>query len=156
MTATQGYDQCETALQTILQGVSGLTSLVKKSDYSPFDNGTAQFIVLQPDTFDSGESDIQDRMVYVWDILTEVYQKYTNETDTMTNFRALRKAIVNELEKYPTLDNAAGVLERTFASEGGIVDVTDRQNDSIVYYKMQTIRVKVTQEVTSITSGEFA
>jgi hypothetical protein len=156
MTATHNYDVCENALQTILQGVSGLSSLVLKSDYSPYDNGAAQFIVLQPDTFDSGDSDIQDRMVYTWDILVEVYQKYTSETETMMNFRALRKAILNELEKYPTLNNALGVLSRTYAGAGGLVDVSDRNNVEIVYYKMQTIRVTVIQEVTSIVSGEFA
>lgn len=156
MTATHNYDVCEDALLTILEGVSGLSGKVKKSDYSLFDDGTAEFVVLQPDTFDGGDSDIQDRMVPTWDILAEVYVKYTNETGTMTAFRALRKAIVNELEKYPTLNNATGVLSRTFRSEGGVVDVTDRTNTAIVYYKMQTIRVSVVQEVTSIVSGEFA
>lgn len=156
MTATQNFDTCEDALLAILNGVSGLVGLVTKSDYSPFDNGAEKFIVLQPDAFDSGGSDIQDRMVYQWDILAEVYLKYTNETQTMTAFRALRTAILNELEKYPTLNNASGVLSRTFASEGGVLDVTDRTNNTIVYYKMQTIRISVVQEVTDITSGEFA
>jgi len=153
MTATQGYDQCETALQTILQGVSGMSSLVKLSDYTPFDDGETRFIVLQPDDFDSGDSDAEDRMVYSWSILVELFQKFTNETETMTNFRAFRKAVINELEKYPTLNNATGVLSRTFASEGGIPDVKDK--DALLY-RMQTIRVTVVQEVTSITNGEFA
>jgi hypothetical protein len=155
MTTTQGYAQCEDALQTILQGVSGLTGLVTKSDYSPFDNGTAQFVVLQPDDFDGGGSDSVDRAAHSWSILVEVYQKYTGETETMTHFRALRQAIIDELEKYPTLNNAPGVLARSYASEGGVVDVTDRKNTEIVYYKMQTIRVTVVQEVTDIVSGEF-
>lgn len=152
MTVAQGYDQCELALQAILQGVSGMASLVKLSDYSPFDNGTPQFIVLQPEGFNSDESDGADRMVYSWNIQIELFQRFTNETTTMTNFRAFRKAVIDELEKYPTLNNASGVLARTFAAEGGVVDVKDKE---ALLYRMQTLRCVVIQEVTSITSGEF-
>jgi hypothetical protein len=156
MTVTHSYDVVETALQTILQGVSGLSTSVKLSDYSLLDNGTAQFIVLQPDSFDSDQNDAWGRDVKHWNILAEVFQKYTKETETMTNFRSLRTAIINELEKYPTLNNAAGVLGRTFSGEGGVINVTDKNNPTLIYYKMQTFRVVVTQEVTDITGGEFA
>lgn len=150
---TDHYSVCETALQTILNNVIADPN-VTISDYSPFDNGVSQFIVLQPDTFES--TDQSWGMNYKnWNILIEIFQRFTYEAETMVNFRALRSSIINELDKYPTLNNANGVVGIVIAGDTGVLDVKERTNDNVILYRTQILRAVVRQQVDDISGGEY-
>lgn len=152
---TDYYGICEAGLKTILEGVTGLSGNVTLSDYRPLEDGDLQFVVLQPDSFDSGEGQSWAMEFKNWNIIAEVFQRYTSESETMTNFRTLRSNIINAVQKYPTLNQVDGVVGVTVTGEGGIRDITDAGNSSIIYYRMQTIRFVIRQQIDDVTGGEY-
>lgn len=148
------YSECETALATLLKTLNGAgqfvsSAYVTQADYSILDRGVPVAAVLEPDTFSSiaSKGATYDR---VWDILIDLFIKFTKESVTIPAFITLRDAVIRKIDQNPNLSGTAGVYDMVVSSDGGIVDVnmeTDAPGAKPVF-KSQRLRVSVYQTLT--------
>lgn len=156
------YDTIVARIQLLLQGLTSqfpTTDLVTIGDYRKMDSGldpSKALAVLVPGNFDSdGAAAYQDYKH--WDVLLDIFKKYGQAREqTVANFTAMRDAIIEHLDKYPTLNALSGVSQVRVTGEEDPNDVLQKGAGEQVgpTFITQRLRITVTQRV-SLTGGEY-
>jgi hypothetical protein len=146
------YAACETALVAILRGLSSTFATADVgTDYSILDNGSNNRAVVLPGAV--GNVGTAAQLSYrTWDLLIDLNIRYTDKT-SYAKFAALRDTVLGQLDKYPSLNNTAGMVVQSISSDGDPHDVMDKAQRGPVDVG-QIIRVTVL-DITAITGGEF-
>lgn len=138
------YSTVETALETLLKTVSGYGAAnVSKSDERILGTGQDKALILYPGPFrrenlPPGVANTE------WEIQIALCIPYRGEIPTFgTTIRTERQAIVDKLDKYPTLNREAGVL--LGAMESG--DEPELWSVGSITYWRQVLRVRVRETV---------
>jgi hypothetical protein len=145
------YAECETALATLLKTLNGndqfkTAAQVSQKDYAILDKGIPTAAVLVPDSFGitGSKGPVYDR---TWDILIDLFVRYTTEAATMATFATLRDSVIRLIDQNPNLSRTAGVYDTVVSSDGGIVDVNKSDGTGPVF-RSQRLRVTVYQSLT--------
>ncbi len=115
-----GYDDIETGLQTLIQGIEGYdTTNVSKGDYRIFSAGLTKGVVLNPGPVPSRSVIAAPRKISTtWEIEIDLRIAFTDEISTIaSSIRTERQAIFDHIDKYPTLNRATtGVTQALIVS----------------------------------------
>lgn len=111
--------------------------------------------VLIPGTYErAGEGEGGARKsVRNWTVLIDLFRKYLDDGTTWTNFETDRDAVIAEIEKYPSLDSEAGVVDVTIAADADPGEIFD-DDDQGPFFVWQRLRVGVTERA-DLSGGEF-
>lgn len=116
---TDYYSECE----------NGLIALVKSKLPTVFPNewsianddtiiarGGDNFLVLRPGKFPYNRGSEMEEGLYDWQILGDLYIRYVAYKTSWDRFKAVRSDLINLVHMYPNLNNTAGVLNVSLAS----------------------------------------
>lgn len=147
------YATCESALITVLKllTTSFGTTDVTAGDYRCLNNGAPNHAIVLPGGF--GDNGIAGGVsTRSWDLLIDLYKRFDGDS-SYHDFAVLRDAVIAHLDKYPTLNHAAGVTVRTIISSGDPRDIMDEYGKG-PFWVAQMLRVTVTDRA-AVTGGEF-
>ena len=149
---------CMTKIQTLIQGLTTtFTSTdVTVSDWMILDSGNAPYAVIWP-----GEWEMEDyafggasAVKFTWGINITLYTKYLlSDVTTYVALDTLNQTVVNELNKYPTLNKLTGVLYARVTRGEEPAQVYSRDGAGPIFL-MTTVRMQV-EELANITGGEY-
>lgn len=163
---TEAYQAVENGVKAILDGMTSYfnTGFVTQGDYSVLDKGSTKgaAAVLTPGDFeDLGGWDSTSQKL--WVVNLDLFQQYRpgtiGETATtaspasFNNFKVLRGAVIETLEKYPTLNGVDNVTNVSVSGDGDPTYVTQKDT-SVITHIVQTLRISVVKN-TPITGGEY-
>jgi len=105
------YSTCENALETIIKQVTGYSiANVTKGDYRILGHGVSKAVVLVPGAFTRNAA-AESWLRTAWIANIELYVPFTGDISTIaSSIRTERQAIIDEVDKYPTLNSATGVV----------------------------------------------
>ena len=105
------YATVEAALLTLIQGMTDYdTNNTSQSDYRILGHGKAQAVVLTPGAFTRSTASPQWHRTR-WTINIEMYSLFTGDINTAgSTMRSKRQDIIDEIDKYPTLNDTSGVV----------------------------------------------
>lgn len=150
------YDTVEAALETLLVAMPEFSaSTVSRGDYRVLDSGSSDLIVLTPGPFEQdgvGQAGAR-KSIRLWSILADLFRKYEDDATTWAGFIATRDAVIDNIEKYPTLNNVAGLTLVAMEAPGDPIEVFD-EDDNGPFFVFQRIRVAVTERV-DLSGGEY-
>ncbi len=152
------YSSVEAAVLTILQGLTGTfasTSDVTRGDYEVLDSGAGATAVLIPGSFEQdgiGEGGAR-KSVRNWNVLIDLFRKYVDEGTTWTSFETDRDAVIAEIERYPTLNSEAGIVNVIVRSDADPGEVFD-EDDQGPFFVWQRLRIRITERA-DLSGGEF-
>lgn len=158
---TDEYSSIEDAIETLLKTLTGQFSKpddqVSQGDDSILAKGFPRFALLRPGKFTENPTDFGETTVEIsWETELYLYSRYETELATTADLRALRSAVLNLLWKYPTLNNADGVLRpiTVDAHEGfGYVPIKGMPEGAFAFMA-QKIDI-ITPQVINRSGGEF-
>jgi hypothetical protein len=143
------------AIQGILQGMTrfaGHPERVTDGDYRILDSGVDEAIVLAVGPFDQ-EDDGQNRENWTYTILVDIFKRDQSDGLVWSGFRDLRGAVIEELRKYPQLnDSTLFVMAYDLSAEA---DPENGNTQGGAPFVGQEIRARYTIGV-SITGGDYA
>lgn len=126
---------------------------VTHGDYSLFDKGVGNFLVLVPGGV--SEATIQAHSsIKTWTLYGDLFVKFTTEAETWDNFVSLRSDLIDQMEKYPMLDNSSGILKIRVACPGDPEGVFDNQNNGPFWFT-QRLEISVTER-SALSGGDFS
>jgi hypothetical protein len=147
------YENAESALKTILTGVTGLSATtVTQGDYQVLDKGVTAAAVLYPGTFALAEAS-SVVSVAAWDVKIDLFQRFTTQPATHTAFIKLRDAVIARLLRYtpnrtnPLVDNPHGFIVTVIDADGEPQDVQMEQTRTGPVFRAQTIRVTMGEQI---------
>lgn len=130
-----------------------LPTHVTHGDYSLFDKGVGSFAVLVPGPV--SEAVIQAHSsIKTWVIYVDLFVKFTDDASSWTSFVTLRSSIIDQLEKYPMLDDSTGILKIVVSAGDDVQGVFDSQGAGPMWFT-QTITVQITERA-ALSGGDFA
>lgn len=164
---TEAYQAIENGVKAILDGMTDYfnTGTITQGDYSSVldkDSTKGAGAVLTPGDFEDlgGFSATSHKL---WIVNLDLFQKYKPGTigetaalaapASFNNFKILRGAVIETLEKYPTLNGVDNVTSVVVSGDGDPTYVIQR-GTTIVTHITQSLRVAVTK-LTPITGGEY-
>lgn len=141
------YDTVEAGAETLLKTVDGYQDAVSRGDYRILGTGLMKAVILNPGRFGPREMLSNQRVSNVWVINLELYISWSGEiSDVKTAIRDERQAILDKIDKYPTLNSVAGVVF-AMITEGDEPDLW--QVGSKTWWKQTFyLRVKENQNIT--------
>ena len=150
------YTTVEDALQTVIAKISGYTAdtNVMKGDYRALGTGQNLVVVLTPGPAQHSLVTSPRRVSSSWVIDIELFIGFKDEISTIAaDIRTERQKIIDEIDKYPTLDSTANVVNAVIESldEPTMWKLGGRQ--SMRNYWTQSMRCRV-DERTNITIAE--
>jgi hypothetical protein len=121
MAYTPGYSTLEGQIQTALQGITGLTALVKRGDAQVLSVGNTKAVILTPGGFSCEIRGFYH--VSLYDVKMDIAVRFINDPTTHADFCALRDDVMGKLTTYW---HPANITESTvnvwqflrFASDG--------------------------------------
>lgn len=148
------YSTIEAAVQTILQGLSQYSdSDVTRGDYRVLDQIQTDCAVLTPGSFGEPQR-ISQASYRAWDVLVDIFYIFRDDGSSWENFCTSRDNVVDELEKYPTLDGTSGITAVEVSATSDPLEVFDADGRG-PFYLTQQLRVAVLER-SDTTGGEFA
>ena len=153
------YATIEARVKLLLEGLTGIfpeTKLVSRGDYRELDSGASTIAVLIPGAFlqDGVAQGGARKSVRDWSVLIDLYRKYLDEGTTWTDFEADRDAILEELEKYPSLNSLPGIVRVQIQADADPGEIDDEDNQG-PFFVWQRLRVTVVERA-DLSGGEFA
>lgn len=133
--------------------ILALPTHVVHGDYSLFDKGISSFVVLVPGPVSEAVKQAHSS-IKTWVFYVDLFVRFTNESASWLSFVTLRSSIIDELEKYPMLNNTSGILKITVSANDDVQGVFDSQNNGPFWFT-QTITIQVTER-TALSGGDFA
>jgi len=143
------YDTVEAAVKTLVQTLEGFEPKdknVSQGDYRVMAGGVPKAVILQPGPFRRNMVDT-NRARSEWAVSLELYVAFREELSQIaSDIRAVRQAIIDMLDKYPTLNSTAGVVF-AMVSEGSEPDIWEIGSRKF-WRQVMTVRVEERQSVT--------
>lgn len=112
-----GSATIQARIQTLIQALSEFADAdVTLGDFRVLDRGSAPYAVIYPGGFELLEkADDGSRMFIRWRHYVEVFATFLD--DSYANIVSAREAVLNQLNKYPSLNGLNGIL-RSFVDAG--------------------------------------
>lgn len=130
-----------------------LPAHVSHGDYSLFDKGVGSFIVLLPGPVSEALFQAQSS-IRTWTLYADLFTRFTNEAASWLSFVSLRSSVIDQLEKYPMLNNSSGVLKIVVSANDDAQGVFDTQNNGPFWFT-QRFTIQVTERA-ALSGGDFA
>lgn len=141
------YDTIEAAVLTRVRNISGYSSTnTSEGDYRILAKGVSKAVILQPGAI-RGRTKIATprRLGTTWVVLIELFIPFIKEiSDVADSIRTERQLIMDEMDKYPTLDQTTGVIHAWITSSSE----PDGWQGSGRRWWTQTLECEVTEHVT--------
>ena len=157
--ATSGSAASFTVEETLINEAAAasvtltLPTHVTHGDYSLFDKGVGNFVVLLPGPV--SEAVIQAHSsIRTWTLYADLFVRFTNETAAWLSFVTLRSSVIDQLEKYPMLNNSSGVLKIVVAANDDAQGVFDTQGAGPMWFT-QRFTIQITERA-ALSGGDFA
>jgi hypothetical protein len=104
------YATCEAAVQGFIQGLAAFADAdVSLGDFRILNAGSPPYVVLVPSGFIHEEDGDGGQRITEWDLLVYLFERHYGDGTESTNLKTRRQAIMDELDKYPTLNGVANV-----------------------------------------------
>lgn len=130
-----------------------LPTHVVHGDYSLFDKGVGNFLVLVPgsvsEAVKEGRSEIR-----TWTYYLDMFIKFTDEATAWTNLVTLRSAIIDKIRIYPHLNSLSGILQTNISAPDDPEAIYDAQNNG-PFWLSQRMVMTVTER-TAQSGGDYA
>ena len=130
-----------------------LPTHVTHGDYSPFDKGVGNFIVLVPGPVSESVNQARSS-IRTWTIYMDLFVRFANDTSSWLSFVTLRSSVIDQLEKYPMLDDSTGVLKISVSANEDPQGVFDSQGAGPMWFT-QRFTVDITERA-ALSGGDFA
>ena len=142
------YTTVEAALVTVIQLHSDYDSgNCSAGDYRILGAGSAQSIVVTPGPFSRSITAAPRRMGTSWTINIEIFIPFRSEmSDIKSELRLFRQTLIDQVDKYPRLNDASGVIDAMIDS-GGEPELWQGENKR---WWIQKLRCTVKERVTVI------
>ncbi len=146
------YDAIEERLQLLLQGlttqfpapVSPNTTAVTRGDWRVIDSGADKMAILHPGVETEGDSMSAGSVERTWSAHLDLIKRYLDDGTTAVNFEKMRDAVLQHLQKYPSLNGLAGVQAvGQINAEGDPFYIYDKDGAGPFFYA-QTFSIPVT------------
>ena len=114
-----GYTTAENALKTLIIAIDGYSAdNVSISDYRILAKGITKAVVLEPASFDRGRKSTEYYST-LWRININLFVPFGGEMSTVAaNIRTYRQELIDQLDKYPTLNGASNITISLLAGGG--------------------------------------
>jgi hypothetical protein len=150
------FSTVEAAVQTLLQAVTGTfdrTADVTRGNFRVLDDGSAPYAVLMPGEFEKRPYGGARQEITLWTGYIWLFEKYVDDGTSYTSMEATREAVLDQLEKYPTLNFLTGIVKFRVSSGGEVTEVYD-ENKNGPFFLMQALKYEA-NEVTATSGGEY-
>lgn len=117
------YNTVEAALLAVIQLIAGSVYTASNSsqgDYRILASGKDRLVVLQPGLILAREVSAAPRYIRTrWRVKIELYIPFAGELSTIaSNIRSIRQQLIDQVDKYPTLNGTSGIV-LAFITGGG-------------------------------------
>jgi len=157
--ATGGNAASFTVEETLVNEAAGasvtlaLPAHVTHGDYSLFDKGVGNFAVLLPGPVSEPVNQARSS-IRTWSLYADLFVRFSNEAASWLSFVTLRSAVIDQLEKYPMLNNSTGVLKIVVSANDDAQGVFDTQGAGPMWFT-QRFTIQVTERA-ALSGGDFA
>ena len=114
-----GYNDCELGLLNVIQSLDNYNDdNSSQADYRILASGPERCIILHPGSILSRQPMAAPRRIStLWEIELELYIPFTGEIKTTAaQLRTDRQEIIDQVDKYPTLNGVSGVTHAIVTS----------------------------------------
>ena len=149
------YATIEAKVQTLLQNLSLFVDEdVTRGDYRVLDQVGGPYCVLTPGGFTSNAAATSygEKTSIFWAVTLDLFVRHWGDGTEFTNVQSNRQTIIDELAKYPTLDELEGVVYA--AITGGDPPRTVYDDAGAAGWLMQRMTLEV-HEKTDVSGGEY-
>lgn len=147
----------QAAIQTLVQALGTFADAdVTLGDYKVLGRGSSPYAIVLPGPFRGDRPGDWGQVRYIWTHYVEVWERFTG--DSYSAITTARQNVVDQLNKYPTLDGASGVKLATATASGDTMFLWQRGQTRAVLPTFVGFRVTLTtvEEVNYDGTGEFA
>lgn len=149
------YATIEAKVQDLIQGLSAFDDDdVSLGDYRVLVRGSPTYAVLVPGPFEHEEYDSWGGRITRWDITIDLFVRDYADGTEYVDLKTHRQSILDEIDKYPTLDGLTGVTLALIVVGEPTRDVFDEAGGG-PHFLLQRMTLRVTEH-TLATGGEFA
>lgn len=145
------YEAVEGRAQSLLQLLTSMfatSAQVTRGDWGVLDSGVDRSAVLYPGAFEQRGSGSNGSVVYIWTVQLDLFQRWqATDAATISAFIALRDAVIQHLQKYPSLNGLAGVYAVGNIAGGETIYLFESENSGPFSMK-ETLVIPVTDLVT--------
>jgi len=140
------YDSVESGLLTVIQLHADFTTTnSSKGDYRILGAGVSRGLILTPGPFRKAVTAAPRRMGFSWVVNLELFVPFKGELSTIaTELRTIRQDLMDQIDKYPTLNSTSGVIN-AFVEGGGEPDLWQGENRR---WWMQRMTVSIEERAT--------
>lgn len=150
------YAAIEARIQTLLQALSLFADAdVTRGDYRVLNQVGGPYCVLTPGGFtrETAASSFEDLLSTIWEVTLELYVRVWGDGTEYVNLASNRQSIMDELDKYVTLNALAGVIYAGITS--GDLPRTVYDEAGAAQWLVQRLALEVHEKV-KVSGGEFA
>jgi hypothetical protein len=150
-------DEASVILGDVLAILRGLKrwqpTAVTDGDYGVVDDGKQECAVLWSGRFDQ-DGDAQNREMWTYSIMIDLFEKDNQDGKSWANFRELRGVVLEELRKYPQLNDDTIFVSAYDLSAEDDPERIARKSSNVIYIA-ETIRANYTIAIT-VAGGDYA
>lgn len=145
------YDTIEAALLTVLKGITGYDATnTSRGDWRILGAGKLKAMVLVPAGFRQEDGSLRELTFIEWTAEIHLYAMFDGEEKTtLTTLMAERQKVVDEVNKWPFLNAAAGVMGAIIADAGPVE--TFQATDGAAFFR-QVLACRVREANTFVRS----
>lgn len=131
-----------------------LPTHVTHGDYSVMDRGVGNCLILVPGPVSEALKQAGSA-IRTWTLYADLFAKFTDESASWLSFIALRSAVIDQLEKYPMLNNSSNILKISVSAGDDPSGVFDKDGTGGPFWLNQRFTIQVTER-TALSGGDFA
>ena len=149
------YEFCQNQLATTIRTLSNYdTNNLTLTDYRALQKGYTKVVVLRPGAFSRERTEFSGGMETTWNIVTELFIKYQDDTQVQNDIRDERQDIIDTVDKYPFL-GTSGTASILYAivSSGAEPTPVFAEDGSGPHFMLQELTCAVTEH-TIVTESE--
>lgn len=113
------YSDGEGALLALLQAMPTFgRANASRGDWKPLNSGASDhYAILRPGEFSVVAEALGGEVIVRWRTLIEIWQRWTDDTPTLLALEALVAAVIEHVERYPTLGGVSLMAQIAGGSE---------------------------------------
>lgn len=141
-------------LQTLLQALALFDDEdVTKGDFKVLDRGSPPYAVILPGPFRAERAGDWSQVTYVWIHYIEVFERFLD--DDYTDFTTARQAVIDQINKNPTLNGLTGVVHALADRGDDLRYLYPEGGADVPQFVFERIAVTTVEEVVYDGGGEF-
>jgi hypothetical protein len=127
---------------------------VYHGDYSAFDKGIGNFLVLNPGPVGEGTRQGGGTIIETWTLYGDLFIKYTSESDTWAALASIRSLLIYEFRRWPQLNSTTGILQVKVSCPDDVQGVFDKTGNAGPFWLTQRL-VFVVSDRAALSGGEI-